>query len=47
MPLNSYFKGDGAKVMRRLVKEYGPEKGKRMFYALAAKQGYASAKRSR
>lgn len=38
MPVRSYFKGHGEKVMRQLVKEYGPKDGKRSFYAIANKQ---------
>jgi hypothetical protein len=37
MPLSEYFKGSGAKVMRNMVKQYGEEKGKRVFYATANK----------
>jgi len=39
MPLDKYFKGKGATVMRDMVKEYGPKKGKRVFYATANTQG--------
>ncbi len=38
MPLNKYYKGKGDKVMGALRKEYGPEKGKQVFYAMANKK---------
>ncbi len=38
MPLSKYFKGKGEKVMGSLRKQYGPEKGKKVFYALANKK---------
>lgn len=33
MPLDRYFGGNGAEVMRKMKKRYGPEKGERIFYA--------------
>ncbi len=38
MPINKYFKGSGEKVMANMTKEYGPKKGKQVFYATANKQ---------
>ena len=41
MPLSKYdrwFGGDAAKAMRELVKRYGPEKGRRIFYATVKKK---------
>jgi hypothetical protein len=35
MPLDKYFKGKGQKVMDNMQREYGAEKGKRVFYATA------------
>ena len=37
MPLSKYFSGSGEKVMKNMKKEYGEEKGKRVFYATANK----------
>lgn len=39
MPVSKYYKGSGSEVMSSMKKEYGPEKGKRVFYATAKKQG--------
>ncbi len=39
MPVDKYFKGSGDKVMGSMTKEYGPKKGKEVFYATANKQG--------
>jgi hypothetical protein len=39
MPISSYYKGHGEEVMDNMVKQYGAEKGKRVFYATAAKRG--------
>lgn len=33
MPINKYYGGHGEEVMANMTKEYGPEKGKRVFYA--------------
>lgn len=38
MPLSKYFKGKGQTVMNALKKEYGANKGERVFYALANKR---------
>jgi hypothetical protein len=39
MPISRYFKGSGEKVMGSMKKEYGEEKGERVFYATANKTG--------
>jgi hypothetical protein len=33
MPLSKYFKGKGEKVMDAMRKQYGSDKGKKVFYA--------------
>jgi hypothetical protein len=38
MPLNSYFKGSGQKIMNNLHKKYGDKKGTSVFYALENKR---------
>lgn len=38
MPLSKYFEGKGEKVMSNMKKEYGSEKGKKIFYATANKR---------
>jgi len=38
MPLSKYFGGYGEEVMRKMKKQYGSEKGKRVFYATANKR---------
>lgn len=38
MPLSKYYGGSGSKVMRNMKKEYGGEKGERVFYATANKK---------
>ena len=38
MPLSKYFKGHGEEVMSNMQKEYGAEKGKKVFYATANKR---------
>ena len=38
MPRSAYFKGDGEKVWRDLVRRYGRKRGESVFYALAAKE---------
>lgn len=38
MPLSKYFSGGGEKVMANMKKQYGEEKGKRVFYATANKR---------
>jgi len=45
IPINSYFKGRGDKVMRSMVSKYGKEKGKGVFYATANKKKMAPPKR--
>jgi len=37
MPISKYFSGSGEKVMSNMKKEYGPKKGKQVFYATANK----------
>jgi len=39
MPVKEYYKGHGSEVMSNMKKEYGEEKGKRVFYATANKRG--------
>jgi hypothetical protein len=39
MPVSEYYKGSGTEVMNSMQKRYGPEKGKRVFYATANKRG--------
>lgn len=39
MPIEGYYKGRGRKVMAEMTKRYGPEGGKRVFYATARKKG--------
>lgn len=38
MPLSKYYKGHGEEVMSNMTKEYGPKKGKQVFYATANKR---------
>lgn len=38
MPVSAYYKGKGDTVMNNMVKEYGPKKGKQVFYATANKK---------
>lgn len=38
MPLSKYFKGKGEKVMEAMKKQYGDDKGKKVFYATANKK---------
>lgn len=38
MPISKYFSGHGEEVMRNMTKEYGPKKGKAVFYATANKR---------
>lgn len=47
MPLSHYFGGKGAKVLRRMQKQYGAEKGERVFYATANKRGEAPKRRTK
>lgn len=39
MPISKYYKGHGNQVMENMLKEYGPQKGKSVFYATANKMG--------
>lgn len=39
MPVSSYFKGSGDKVMKNMKEEYGDKKGKSVFYATANSKG--------
>jgi hypothetical protein len=47
MPLSKYFGGSGEKVMARMQAEYGPEKGKRVFYATAHARGQVPARKKK
>ena len=38
MPLSKHYGGHGEKVMRAMKKEYGDEKGERVFYATENKR---------
>lgn len=38
MPLSKYYGGHGEEVMANMRKEYGEEKGERVFYATANKR---------
>jgi hypothetical protein len=38
MPISAYFKGHGKTVLTAMKKQYGAKKGKRVFYATAAKR---------
>ena len=38
VPVDKYFKGSGKSVMDAMTKEYGKEKGKKVFYATANKK---------
>jgi hypothetical protein len=38
MPLSKYFGGGGEKVMKNMKKEYGEEKGEKVFYATSNKK---------
>jgi hypothetical protein len=38
MPISRYYKGHGREVMASMKREYGPEKGTRVFYATEAKR---------
>lgn len=39
MPISAYYKGHGDEVLSAMSKEYGPDKGKRVFYATANRRG--------
>ena len=45
MPLSKHYKGRGAEVMASMKKQYGAEKGKRVFYATENKNKSKSKKR--
>lgn len=47
MPLSKYYGGSGAKVMKNMKKEYGEEKGERVFYATANKKKKHESKESK
>lgn len=38
MPISQEFGGNGSKVMANMVKEYGPDKGKHVFFATLNKR---------
>ena len=38
MPIEKYYGGRGREVMARMRREYGPVKGKEVFYATANKR---------
>lgn len=38
LPVKEYYGGSGTKVMKKMKEQYGEEKGKRVFYATAAKK---------
>lgn len=39
MPVESYYKGSGRSVMKKMTARYGKKAGKRVFYATANKKG--------
>lgn len=39
MPISEEFGGEGTSVMSKMVKKYGSDKGKKVFYATLNKQG--------
>jgi hypothetical protein len=39
MPISKYYQGHGSEVMSDMMKRYGEEKGKSVFYATANKRG--------
>lgn len=45
MPKSAYFKGSGEKVLRRMKRRYGDERGERIFHATAEKTGMKPSKR--
>lgn len=47
MPVSKYYGGHGSEVMASMVKQYGAEKGKQVFYATANKQAQKPKKRKR
>lgn len=40
MPLSKHYGGHGAEVMANMKKEYGEEKGKKVFYATENRKKY-------
>ena len=38
MPISKYYGGHGSEVMNNMEREYGPDKGKRVFYATLNKR---------
>lgn len=47
MPVSEYYKGKGERVMASMVRRYGPERGKRIFYATANKLGLVPPEKKR
>lgn len=47
MPIASYYKGHGRKVMAAMRKTYGKKQGTRVFYATANKTGQAPKRRKK
>jgi hypothetical protein len=47
MPLDRYYDGKGKKVMAEMKRQYGAEKGKRVFYATENKRKKTLRKRPR
>ena len=39
MPVSSYFRGSGVRVLASMKKRYGAEKGEEVFYATAKAKG--------
>ena len=39
MPIDKYFKGKGLEVYKEMISRYGPERGRRVFYATARSRG--------
>lgn len=46
MPIGKHFGGHGEKVMSSMKKQYGEEKGERVFYATDKKRGKKKRQRS-
>lgn len=47
MPLSKHYGGHGAEVMANMVKEYGAEKGKKVFYATENKRKTKNKKKAK
>jgi hypothetical protein len=47
MPIKTYFKGSGNKVMANMKKEYGAKEGESVFYATANKTGMTGKKKKK